>query len=73
MDGVATLHHVVEDIAFTEVVPRGDGEYGLFLRESRAWEIKLEPGQAEAIREGLPTSPGGEFHLTLDTKDARPL
>lgn len=73
MDGVATLLHMIEDVAFTEVVPREDGEYGLFLRESRAWEIKLEPGQAEAVREGLPTAPGAEYHLRLDTKDARPL
>ena len=64
---------MVEDVAFTEIVPHEDGEYGLFLRGSRAWEIKLGPEQAEAVREGLPTAPGGEYHLTLDTKDARPL
>lgn len=64
---------MIEDVAFSEVVPHEDGEYGLFLRESQAWEIKLEPGQAEAIREGLPTAPGGEYRLTLDTKNARPL
>ena len=64
---------MIEDVAFTEVVPHGDGEYGVFLRESRAWEIKLEPGQATAIREGLPAAAGGEYHLTLDTEDARPL
>ena len=64
---------MIEDVAFTEVVPREDGEYGLFLRGSRAWEIKLEPGQAEAIRDGLPTALGGEYHLTLDTENARAL
>jgi hypothetical protein len=64
---------MIEDVAFTGVVAHEDGEYGLFLRESRAWEIKLEPPQVEAIREGLPTAPGGEYHLTLDTKDERPL
>jgi hypothetical protein len=69
----ATLLHMIEDVAITDVVPHEDGAYGLFLRESRAWEIKLQPDQAEAIREGLPTAPGGEYHLTLDTKDARPL
>lgn len=71
--GVATLPDMIEDVAFTEVIPHEDGEYGLFLRESRPWEIKLDPGQAEAVREGLPTAPGGEYHLTLDTEDARPL
>jgi len=50
---------MIEDIAITEVVPHRDGEYGLFLLESRAWEIKLEPGQAETIREGLATATGG--------------
>jgi hypothetical protein len=64
---------MTEDVAFTEVVPHRDGEYGLFLHASRAWEIKLELDQAAAIREGLPAAPGGEYHLTLDTKDARPL
>ena len=62
---------MIEDIAITEVVPHRDGEYGLFLLESRAWEIKLEPGQAETIREGLATATGGEYNITLDTKDAR--
>ncbi len=73
MERVATLLGVVEDVAFTEVVPHEDGEYGFFLRESQAWEVKLDPGQAEVIREGLPTAPGGEYHLTLETKHARPL
>lgn len=71
-DGVATLL-VMEDVAFTAVMPRQDGDYGLFVRESGPWEIKLQPNQAEAIREGLPTALGGEYHLTLDTKDAHPL
>ncbi|MGZ4372213.1 MAG: hypothetical protein ACXVRK_16600 [Gaiellaceae bacterium] len=64
---------MIEEVAFTEVVPRQDGEYGVFLRGSKAWEVKLEPGQAAAIREGLPTVLGGEYHLTLDTEDAHPL
>jgi hypothetical protein len=73
VDGAATLRRVIEDVAFTVVVPREDGDYGLFLRQSQAWEIKLEPDQARAIIEGLPTALGGEFHLTLDTTNARPL
>ena len=62
-----------EDVAFTEVVPREDGEYGLFIRNSEAWMIKLDPELAKTIREGLPFAPGGEVHVTLDTTNAHPV
>ena len=64
---------LIEDVAFTEVVPREDGDYGLFIRNDEAWILKLEPDQATGIRDALPTAPGGEVHLTIDTTNARPL
>jgi len=68
-----TSRSEIEDVAFREVVPREDGEYGLFIRDSEAWIIKLEPDLARAVREGLPTALGGEVHVTLDTTNARPV
>ena len=64
---------MVEEVAFTEVIPRADGEYGLFLRNSRAWEVKLTAELAETIRHGLPTALGGEVRATVDLDEARPV
>ena len=59
VSAVVTLFHMIEDVAFTGVVAHEDGEYGLFLRQSRAWEIKLEPPKPRRFAKGFRPLPEG--------------